>query len=241
MGVNMSFLDFFDSKIKDIMYDVVGLLFPGAFCLLITIWIFSIEKIHNILNYLGIPENTIQISGFSEISVFLMFAYFYGVLLRGIYESFFMKWIEPYTLEDYNAARMYIPDSSIKEKKGKLTLEERKKVKSTYKKLQNKIKKENLEENKEILRYLDKYIEKRNIYRIIFIQCIFNSIFILLLLYNFEIKSFDFKNNIIKYLIFIIVAVMLIFVFYNYIKQYFKRINNQILMGIETVPNKKGE
>lgn len=250
----MDILKYFDSKIKDIMYDVVGLLFPGAFCLLITMWMCSIRNIHTILIFLGIPENTIQISGFSEIAVFLMFAYFYGVLLRGIYESFFMKWIEPYTLDDYNAARIHIqyssedynsarvhiPYSSIEEKTEELTEYEQKEVQKFYKKVQNKIKEENLEENKEILGYLDKYIEKRNMYRIIYIQMIINFVVTLCVGVIFLFKNINFK-----YISTCIIVLLLnwisIKIFRDYIERYFKRINRKILTGIETVPNKKGE
>lgn len=247
----MDILKYFDSKIKDIMYDVVGLLFPGAFCLLITMWMCSIEKIHNILNYLGIPENTIQISGFSEIAVFLMFAYFYGVLLRGIYDLKCAEKIEAYSETDLEKAQRYNKDNNINASKAKTTND---KAKFLYEDYERKIRHIECKKNETVIEYLNKYIEKRSMYRVIYIQMRLNLFFIVLLfgvsfldIVDFNNKTFVWTNTKWEYVIpvaFVFIGVInfgLKKIFKNYIEVYFYRVKEQILIGMNNIENKKGE
>lgn len=247
----MNFFDFFDSKIKDIMYDVVGLLFPGAFCLLITIWIFSIEKIHNILIFLGIPDEAIQISGFSEIAVFLIFAYFYGALLRGIYDLMCSEKIEPYSETDLEKAQIYNKDNNINFSKAKTTND---KAKFLYEDYERKIRHIECKKNETVIEYLNKYIEKRSMYRVIYIQMILNIFFIALLfggsfldIFDFNNKTFVWTNTKLEYAIpvtFVFIGVInfgLKKTFKNYIEVYFYRVKEQILIGMDNIENKEGE
>lgn len=247
----MSFLDFFDSKIKDIMYDVVGLLFPGAFCLLITMWMCSIEKIHTILIYLGIPDEAIQISGFSEIAAFLIFAYFYGVLLRGTYDLTCAEKIEAYSKTDLEKAQKYNKDNNINFSKAKNIND---KAKFLYEDYERKVKHVECKENETVIEYLNKYIEKRSMYRVIYIQMILNLFFIVLLFWvsfldivDFNNKTFVWTNTKWEYEIpvaFVFIGVInfgLMKIFENYIEVYFYRVKEQILIGMNNIENKKGE
>lgn len=251
MGVNMSLLDFFDSRIKDIMYDVVGLLFPGAFCLLITMWMCSIKNIHTILSSLGIPDEAIQISGFSEIAVFLILAYFYGVLLRGAYDLKFAEKIEAYSENDLEKAQKYNKDNNINASKAENIND---KAKFLYEDYERKVKHVECKENETVIEYLNKYIEKRSMYRVIYIQMRLNLFFIVLLfggslldIVDFNNKTFVWTNSIWEYAIpvaFVFIGLVnfrLMKIFKNYIEVYFYRVKEQILIGMNNIENKKGE
>lgn len=254
MGVDMNGFDFF-SKIADIMYDVVGILFPGAFCLLITSGILSIDALQNIIGSLGVSYSFNSIYSFGGMTIFLIFSYFYGVLLKGLYEKFFLKEIEKFENEDY---------SDIKKHKDKLDdyvhldkcKDDEELCKKIYRECSRKLKSIYLDDNthKGIVQYLDKYREKINIHRIIYMQIIIikKIIWLILLIYIVEILS-KYQNNYFvnnKTDCFILVAFLLwilgsiveacldeyfLNIFERYIKRYFERINRQILIGMENL------
>lgn len=291
MENKMEFLEFLDKHIKDITYDMVGILIPGLFFSLIAFISPDYSWLINSLN-IGVEKLNFD-NAFFKGSTFIIISYVIGLILKGIYEFYFMEKIEVYSENDliminksfdnkmieirqeidhipfyYELSypvekvslRRTIHNMTNKDLRNKIiTLTENiddlwfrldkklihKYCQRVYQVANRKSRTQNNPKNNNIIDYMKKFEDKRNLHRGLYVTFVINFIlhttkFCFDLINLYKVNNYDMESmisflkatNISFYNSLGLAIVSLLLsrcIFKKYILEYFRRIKNMIL------------